>query len=447
MNNINKVKYKARAICAVAALTAGATVSLSASASGGWYVSGQAGPVWLMDADSVGASTTSKVKYDTGSSFAVAVGYRLSDGLRLELEVNSYDSQLNETNNHFPAPAGSELVVGNTHSLGYLANVWQDIDVNFPIKPYFGFGVGVTQVTLDDLEVSGVAAEEATDSSVTTFQVGLGVNYPITKRLTATAGYRYQEATDAGFRVEGIPGEIDSEQHAHLIQAGFRFIFALAKDKAITPPPSQAADSDGDRVPDDKDMCPETPAGSAVNTDGCRLPVDSDGDRVPDDKDMCPETPAGSAVNTDGCRLPVDDDGDGVLNENDECPDTLPGTRVLPNGCTKIIFEGAQVNFVPASAELSSSTIAPLEPIAEFLRSDPDIKVRVNGHTDGDGSDAYNLDLSTRRAESVKDYLVNAGAQADQIVTRGLGETKPVASNQTKAGRSQNRRVEVEVIK
>ncbi|WP_366522393.1 OmpA family protein [Flagellatimonas centrodinii] len=89
-------------------------------------------------------------------------------------------------------------------------------------------------------------------------------------------------------------------------------------------------DSDGDGVPDGRDKCPGTPAGVEVDADGCPA-TDADGDGVPDFRDLCPDSPAGVPVGEDGC--PLDSDGDGIPDYLDECPNSPAGAKVLPNGC------------------------------------------------------------------------------------------------------------------
>ncbi|MFN2383294.1 MAG: thrombospondin type 3 repeat-containing protein, partial [Gemmatimonadota bacterium] len=90
-----------------------------------------------------------------------------------------------------------------------------------------------------------------------------------------------------------------------------------------------SSDFDGDGVDDDRDACPDTRAGVAVNDDGC--PYDSDGDGVADDRDLCPNTPAGTRVDGSGC--PLDSDSNGVTDDRDRCPNTPAGTMVDSDGC------------------------------------------------------------------------------------------------------------------
>jgi outer membrane protein OmpA-like peptidoglycan-associated protein len=96
-------------------------------------------------------------------------------------------------------------------------------------------------------------------------------------------------------------------------------------------------------------------------------------------------------------------------------------------------------------ATLKPGVMQKLYPLVTFLREHPARQVVIEGHTDSIGSEAYNLDLSQRRAQAVRDFLIQNGINADQIVSRGLGKGVPVASNDTEAGRQLNRRVEITI--
>jgi outer membrane protein OmpA-like peptidoglycan-associated protein len=202
-------------------------------------------------------------------------------------------------------------------------------------------------------------------------------------------------------------------------------------------------DTDGDGVCDGLDQCPDTPQGSAVNSKGC--PGDTDGDGVLDGIDQCPNTPMGCAVDAKGC--PIDTDGDGVCDGIDQCPGTPMGSHVDQYGCPaarpieeKFILRG--VNFESGSAAITPDSYAILDEVVKSLKAYPEVRVEIAGHTDNVGAEEYNMGLSQRRAESVKQYLMNAGISADRLVARGYGETSPIASNATPAGRADNRRIE-----
>jgi OOP family OmpA-OmpF porin len=210
-------------------------------------------------------------------------------------------------------------------------------------------------------------------------------------------------------------------------------------------------DSDDDGVPDGADSCPNTPHGALVDKKGC--PSDSDRDGVFNGIDQCPNTPSNTDVDDRGC--PLDSDKDGVPDGIDKCPDTPRNVRVDANGCPiakplftpekkALILQG--VNFGTDSEKLTEDSRDTLDKVAESLKAYPDVRVEIGGHTDARNSNSYNLDLSQRRAESVKSYLVQQGVDPSQLEVKGYGESKPIASNKTVAGMAKNRRVELKKI-
>jgi outer membrane protein OmpA-like peptidoglycan-associated protein len=206
-----------------------------------------------------------------------------------------------------------------------------------------------------------------------------------------------------------------------------------------------AIDSDGDGVPDKLDKCPNTGRGEKVNESGC---PDTDGDGVYDNSDKCPNTPAGAPVDADGC--PKDSDGDGVPDYKDDCPNTPAGTQVDAVGCAKadtvaIVLKG-DTNFEFNKDQLLPNAYPVLNELAETMKRNPDKRWRIEGHTDAIGSDSYNMDLSRRRAQSVVNYLVSQGIKSSQLEVVPLGESQPVATNDTQEGRAMNRRVEIKLI-
>lgn len=175
-------------------------------------------------------------------------------------------------------------------------------------------------------------------------------------------------------------------------------------------------------------------------------PLDSDGDGVPDNEDWCAGTPAGVNVDERGCAL--DSDGDGVADHKDQCPNTAEGTRVDENGCAVVgskLFTLEGVHFAFDSAKLRPDAEQQLQQAVRKLRDNRSANVDVIGHTDSTGPASYNEDLSMRRAQSVVDYLTNNGVDASRLEASGRGENDPIASNDTKEGRAQNRRVELVV--
>jgi len=110
-------------------------------------------------------------------------------------------------------------------------------------------------------------------------------------------------------------------------------------------------------------------------------------------------------------------------------------------GLVMTLQEG--VLFEYNKADLKPGAMRSLEPLTTFLREHPDRTLVIEGHTDSTGTDSYNLELSQRRADAVRNFLISQGISADRVLARGYGESYPVTTNTTEAGRQQNRRVEV----
>jgi OOP family OmpA-OmpF porin len=204
-------------------------------------------------------------------------------------------------------------------------------------------------------------------------------------------------------------------------------------------------DSDGDGVPDYLDECPDTPTGTKVDAKGC--PLDSDGDGVPDTKDLCPDTPKGMAVDANGCP---DTDGDGVPDNLDKCPGTPRGVPVDDRGCPLAGIEVAgnewfvrgKILFAMNKATLSPEAQELLIRVATFLNKNTQYMLEVQGNTDNTGPVAWNMELSKKRADAVKDFLVKNGVSEGRLTTKGFGPNEPIAPNNTAEGRAKNRRVD-----
>jgi OOP family OmpA-OmpF porin len=210
-------------------------------------------------------------------------------------------------------------------------------------------------------------------------------------------------------------------------------------------------DSDMDGVFDGLDRCPNTPRGAIVDAQGC--PADEDLDMVLDGIDECPATPIGAIVDDRGC--PRDSDGDGFLDGIDRCPDTPPGAEVDDRGCSEIqvgiIIEGLlilqNVYFDHDLATLRQESEAVLREVGLALVSVPDTRFEIRGYTDSLGTEDYNRELSQRRAETVRGFLVaNFPIEPRRIEVVGYGEADPIATNDTPEGRQENRRVEFHSI-
>lgn len=135
-----------------------------------------------------------------------------------------------------------------------------------------------------------------------------------------------------------------------------------------------------------------------------------------------------------------DDDGDGVINDKDNCPDTPSNAAVDDRGCWAL---ANSLLFAFDSAVINKKDLTELDQVVEVFKSQPDLKVTVEGHADSTGPEVYNQMLSEKRAQAVAKWLVdNAGVMSDNLNVVGYGEMKPAYPNDTPDGRAKNRRVQ-----
>jgi len=137
---------------------------------------------------------------------------------------------------------------------------------------------------------------------------------------------------------------------------------------------------------------------------------------------------------------PKDSDGDGIYDDKDKCANTPKGTVVDADGCTKIIR--LHVTFDFDKSTVKQEFMPEIQKVADFMKQNPGYNVVLEGHTDSKGSDAYNMKLSDQRAKAVAKALSTLGVAGAKVTTEAFGESKPVATNDTEAGRSENRRVD-----
>lgn len=306
----------------------------------------------------------------------------------------------------------------------------------------------------------------------TVFDSGLGYIFPLSPYL---GGFEMALRAEARYRMDAHTRDqagVGGKKHFYDYVANLGVMIPLGKLPVEAAPAevevveAAAGDADGDGVPDDRDQCPDTPGGATVNEQGCE--GDTDGDGVVDRLDTCAETPAGTPVNEQGCPALADADGDGIADDKDTCPATAAGTAVDESGCPPkvegcrapvpgepINLEGCAtgesvvlkgVNFEVNSTRLTANAKVILNQVADSLAAAPAMKVEIGGHTDAQGSDAFNMKLSERRARSVHDYLVARGIEPARLSAKGYGEAQPIETNETPEGRELNRRVEMKVL-
>lgn len=325
----------------------------------------------------------------------------------------------------------------------------------------------ITPFVLAGASAFGVTSSSAAvgDDVDAAFHFGGGVKFYLNRWVSLRV-----EARDTISAAVGV-----QEGVSHNVEVLGGIMFTLGRKKSPPPIP----DTDGDGILDPDDKCPTTPGVAAYQ--GCPIP-DTDGDGILDPDDACVDEPG--VPEYDGCPIP-DSDGDGVLDPDDECVDT-PGVKEykgcpipdtdgdgfldpddqcpeepetrngfqdadgcpdeIPQEVTKFtgVIEG--IFFDLNQATIRSQSRPKLDAAVDILKRYPDLRLEISGHTDDQGNDDYNMDLSLRRADAVKKYMTDAGIESDRIRTRGAGETEPIGTNRTKAGRAQNRRIEFKLL-
>ncbi|HEY8375479.1 MAG TPA: OmpA family protein, partial [Nannocystis sp.] len=211
-----------------------------------------------------------------------------------------------------------------------------------------------------------------------------------------------------------------------------------------------AIDSDNDGFLDKDDKCPFE---AGVAPDGCP-PPDQDKDGIIDAEDQCPTEPWPEPP---GCPPPPDTDGDKIIDRDDKCPmhpETYNGFED-DDGCPDKLPEKAKewdrrplegINFEFRSDKIKKGSEKTLDVAVGVLKEFPSLKIEIQGHTDDVGGREFNLELSQRRAEAVKRYLVEHGIDESRIRTVGFGPDRPIDPAKTAKARAKNRRIEFKVI-
>lgn len=224
-------------------------------------------------------------------------------------------------------------------------------------------------------------------------------------------------------------------------------------------------DNDGDGIDDIDDKCPNEAEdfNAFEDEDGCpdKSSLDTDKDGIVDAEDRCPTVPEDfdDFKDEDGCPE-TDNDIDGVPDSQDQCPDEKETINGIDDedgcadegeGVTQLVESQIEIKetilFESGKAILKAASKPILDQVALQILAHPEIiMVRIEGHTDSYGDANANLMLSQERAEEVRQYLIGRGIAPDRLQAEGFGESVPIASNATRAGRSKNRRVDFVII-
>ncbi len=319
------------------------------------------------------------------------------------------------------------------------------------VEPGRDFGTELEQGVVVATRGKGLRGEVALQAAESLVQSDVALELLGGVRLPVGAGFEAFALAGHGFT--DIPGTPSFRLGAGIAYANEPApVDQCRTGRSHTPEQCPNEDDDGDGVANKDDRCP-LEAGSAVNG-GCP-DKDSDGDGVVDREDQCP-TQAGTARDH-GCPAP-DSDGDGVRDDEDACPNQAgPASE---HGCpakeqpkpqqpppeeqpveTKSPLEHI-VQFPVNQSEFHENEQRQLDDIAAYLKANPKLKVRIEGHTDNSGPEDANRTLSQQRADRVRAYLIQKGIAGSRLEAKGYGPDRPRVSNDTPEGRSDNRRVE-----
>ncbi len=332
--------------------------------------------------------------------------------------------------------------------------IWHPVSHSWFV-PFVGAGPSITL---------GFPQRQSGELHATDFDLG----------LNAVAGLKMYPWESAGFRADlryllrlGTESADEATGHDLIASLGLFATFGGAQPKPVVP---VILDTDGDGFIDTTDSCPNVAGHPTAN--GC---PDQDGDTIADAEDRCPEIAgrlddrgcpdkdADRIVDLDdrcvdepgvaefqGC---ADADGDLIANLDDRCP-TIAGVKEH-NGCPppppeEVIarYSGVMkgINFEKDSDVIIEKSFPILDEAVAVLAQYPATRLLIEGHTSAEGKRELNLDLSQRRAASVKAYFVGKGIDSGRIDTQGFGPDKPIAKNDVERNRAKNRRIEFKLL-
>jgi OOP family OmpA-OmpF porin len=316
-------------------------------------------------------------------------------------------------------------------SLSAVANLvnWSMFNQQSNALLYVSAGGGVARYTTSTISNPGNVEVEYEPTKKLIIPVGVGVKFRLAESVNLDLGATMNFVDGDNFDGYSRGGN-DRYTYGY---AGLEFALGKGQQLAFFSPTAAtydqaiAAKNAADALRSDLDA--QKAENARLRSEMGDLLKDSDGDGVADKLDKCAGTPAGTVVDGAGCPLKV------------PAPQVTEKI-IITEADRKVVADAiANLEFDLGKATIRSKSYASLNRVAGLL-TEKNFSLKLAGHTDNSGSDALNLRLSKDRAESVKAYLVSQGANASRIEATGYGESQPIATNATPAGRQQNRRVE-----
>jgi OOP family OmpA-OmpF porin len=362
------------------------TGALSAHAGDGPYVGIEGGMNWESPQNyRQDGRVIDRLHFDKGWDAGLIGGYSFASGLRPELELDHRSNRLNRD------------LLGEDHGLdraeSAFANLWYDFKAPSGLfsvmHPYLGGGAGAVRSYYHNANLGGVPIPGDYNTTFG-YQAGAGIGYDVTSRLTLGLDYRHVWTNRSAFTAPfGGGPRVEQRYLANTALISVRYSFGsppAPAPVAVAPPPPPP---------------PAAPAPAPEPPPVVATPAPCN-------------APAGFQVDAN-CRI-------------------IEQTVVV-----------RAVDFEFNSVRLTMPAQQTLDQVAGALAQQPELRVEVQGYTDSIGKDAYNLQLSQRRADAVKSYLISKGANGTTLTARGYGKSNPVASNDTPENRAKNRRVAFEV--
>lgn len=436
------------------------------------------------------------IVWQTHSQSTPYVAYVGVHGVKYKSKTNS-DFQFGVPRVAIAAPFGERWSVMPSLAIGKIKD-----PANFD-DTFWDFDVSVkydlTQTKLQPYLVAGLGVGGVKDNTNTILTPGVGLNFWFTEKLGLNLQTNFDHQPDfrdywhhtASLAIkwgggpkdsdkDGVPDERDAcpkqpgSANAQGCPDGDGDGIKDADDQCPADPGTAATfgcpDSDGDGIANAKDQCPTVAGTTQMNgcpdsdgdgiadkDDACPTVKgiaqfkgcpDSDGDGITDAEDKCPQVKGIAALQ--GCP---DRDGDGITDADDACPDQ---SGIAANkGCpeikaeevkdieTKLNLAAKKIQFETGSAKIRDVSYTEIDHIVAIMNQYSFTKFGIEGHTDNIGDATKNKQLSQDRADAVKAYIMSHGINENRLTSIGYGSEKPAATNNTVAGRAENRRVEI----
>jgi OOP family OmpA-OmpF porin len=403
---------------------------------------------YLSPNNELGNSTFDNQVPGSGFLLGLRANYLVLDSLAPDMDMNPQlrvEAESKYTFSSTDGGMGRDSIT--TPILGWRANILLDLFPQNKLTPFALVGIGGETVFGSNLFMT------SPDTDFAAF-LGGGVRYGVADDIEVRADLRLGETASR----EGTASAL-FEVH---LGVAYNFGFGEKVEEVLVPIEKpvieERKDRDKDGILDDKDKCPDLAEvyNDIDDEDGCPE-VDSDNDGLLGSQDKCPAAAedVDGHEDDDGCPDP-DNDGDGRPDFMDQCParpENLNGYED-EDGCPDTIPEKVKeftgsikgIRFRTGSARILRTSRATLNAAYKVFMENPSIRIEISGHTDNKGKDENNRALARKRADYVKWYLVDKGIDADRILTVGHGPDKPIASNDTKSGRRENRRIEFKLL-